>query len=75
MLVFIRGDVPSFGFAFGVFNRDASIPQVDAQWAHHMLFFGGLQNVTILVVATDRFEVLELFLADLIKAFLEQEEF
>ena len=32
MLVFIRGDMPSFGFAFGVFNRDASIPQVDAQW-------------------------------------------
>ena len=42
------------GLALGAFHRDARVPQVIAQWAHHMLFLGGLQDVIVFIVAGDR---------------------
>ena len=67
--------LPGLGLALGVFHRDAGVPQVVAQRAHHVLFLGGLQDVVILVHARQRGEVAVALLAQLIKAFLEQEEF
>ena len=67
--------LPRFGFTFRVFHRHASSKQMIAQWPHHMLFFCGLQDMVILIIATDRGEVLKPLFADLFKGFLEQKKF
>jgi len=67
--------LPGFGFTLGVLHRDARTEKAVADRAQHILFLGRLQDMIVLVVAGDRLEIAEAFLADLIETFLEQEEF
>ena len=45
-----------------------------ADRAHHAFFFGGLKNVVVFVIATDRAHFAEATFANVVKALLEQKE-
>ena len=62
-------------FTLGVFNRDASGVKTVADGAHYVFFFGGLEDVVILVIGRNRFEVFEIAVAQRLIAVLEQVEF
>src|SRR5690554_467606 len=64
----------SLCFALGTLHRNACGIKMVAQGTHDMLFLGGLEDMVILVVTTDWRQVAKTLLADLIEAFLEQEE-
>ena len=67
--------LPGLGLALGVLDRHAGGIERVAQPPHDMLLLGGLEDVIVLIVTADRFEVAIAVAAQLIERFAEQEEF